>query len=265
MVKKSKKDIFMEEHREEIKRELTNNSIVLSFAFAIIVIGFISCFYETGNGLLIGIALSTLLLTLIQCFSNGNTMLNILPIFTMLAFGFFGGFIEKIPVVNLLLNESLRNFIIFLAFALSFFTQAYKNVIYQANLKKLELESNNNKNKMMLAQLSTDKKIVELAKKIKHISEEKGILDFQFNQALLDLINYIDAESFVTTVKSSLVMKGKDEKKTTFAIEEVEESILMSNGVSREREINAKKFNDMSLDETEPEEEDPFDFDFKFD
>ena len=116
MVKKSKKDIFMEEHKEEIKRELTNNSIVLSFAFAIIVIGFISCFYETGNGLLIGIALSTLLLTLIQCFSNGNTMLNILPIFTMLAFGFFGGFIEKIPVVNLLLNESLRNFIIFLAF-----------------------------------------------------------------------------------------------------------------------------------------------------
>jgi len=264
MVKKSKKDIFLEEHRDEIRKELTNNSIVLSFAIAIIFIGIFSCFYDTGNGLLIGIALSTLLLTLIQCFSNGNTMLNILPIFTMLAFGFFGGLLEKIPVVNLLLNDSLRNFIIFLAFALSFFTQAYKNIIYQANLRRIELEANNTKNKMMLAQLSTDKKIVELTKKIKHIADEKGILDFQINQALLDLINYIDAESFVTTVKSSLVMKGKDEKKTKFDIEEVEESILMSNGVSREREINAKKFNDMSLDETEPEE-DPFDFDFKFD
>lgn len=264
MVKKSKREIFMDEHREEIKKELTNNSIVLSFAVAIIVIGLFSCFYDTGNGLLIGIALSTLLLTIIQCFSNGNTMLNILPIFTMLAFGFFDEFIAKIPVVNILLNEHIQNFIIFGAFALAFFTQAYKNILYQTNLKKLELESNNSKNKMMLAQLSTDKKIVELAKRIRNISDEKGILDFQMNQALLDLINYIDAESFVTTVKSSLVMKGKDEKKTTFDIEEVEESILMSNGVSREREINAKKFNDMSLDETEPEE-DPFDFDFKFD
>ena len=62
-------------HKEEIKEELKNNSIVLSFAISIIIIGIFSIFYKNSNSLLIGIAISSLLLTLIQCFSNGNTML----------------------------------------------------------------------------------------------------------------------------------------------------------------------------------------------
>ncbi|MBP5679369.1 MAG: hypothetical protein J6X28_06060 [Bacilli bacterium] len=260
---KNKKDIFMEEHKQEIKEELQNNSIVLSFAIAIIVVGIFSIFYDSGNGLLIGIAISTLLLTIIQCFSNGNTMLNILPIFTMLAFGFFDEKIAHVPGVSVLLDPKLQNIIIFLAFSLSFFTQAYKNVIYKHAIRKQEINSNNNKNKMMLAQLSTDKKMVTLAKRIKKVSEDRGIYDTQVNRAVDDLVDYIDTESFVTTVKSSLIIKGKEEKKTTFDIEEIEESILMSNGVNREREINANKQNEKSLDETEPEE-DPFDFDFKF-
>lgn len=264
MVKKSKREIFFEEHKDEIREELKNNSIVLSFAIAIIIIGIFSIFYNAGNGLLIGIALSTLLLTIISCFSNGNTMLNILPIFVLLVFGFFTEFIEKIPVINLLLNSRLEYFIIFLAFALSFITQAYKNVLYKHDIRKQILNENNNKNKIMLAELSTDKKTVNLANKIKRVMEERGIFDNNVTSAVDELIEYIDTESFVTTVKSSLVLKGKEEKKTTFDIEEIEESILMSNGVNRERSINAKKNNDMSLDQTEPEE-DPFDFDFKFD
>ena len=261
---KTKREIFMEEHKEEIREELRNNSIVLSFAIAIVIIGIFSIFYNAGNGLLIGIALSTLLLTIIQCFSNGNTMLNILPIFTMLVFGFFDDFIMKIPVINLLLNEHLQYFIIFISFALSFITQAYKNILYKHDLHKQELSENNNKNKIMLADLSTNKKTLNLANKIKRIADDRNIYDSQLNGAIDDLIDYIESESFVTTVKSSLVMKGKEEKKTVFDIEEIEESILMSSGNNRDREINAKKNNDISLDKTEPED-DPFDFDFKFD
>ena len=264
MVKKSKKDIFLEEHQLEIQEELKNNSIVLSFAIAIIIVGIFSIFYNAGNGLLIGIAISTVLLTLIQCFSNGNTMLNILPIFTMLVFGFFEQFVLKIPILNLLLNERLEFFLIFLAFSLSFITQAYKNVLYKHLIRKEKLTANNSKNKMMLAQLSTDKKLVHLAKNIEKTCENRGIYDTYIQQAVRELLDYIDTESFVTTVKSSLAIKGKEEKKTSFEIDEIEESILMSNGVSREREILAKRSNDISLDETEPEE-DPFDFDFKFD
>ena len=83
-------------YKNEIKDELKNNSIVLSFAISIIIIGFISVFYTNNNTLLIGIAISSLLLTLIQCFGNGNTMLNILPVFTLLIFGFFQKSIENI-------------------------------------------------------------------------------------------------------------------------------------------------------------------------
>ena len=263
---KSKFRIFMDDHKEEIKAELTNNSIVLSFAIAIVIVGFFSIFYDTGNGLLIGIAISTFLLTIIQCFSNGNTMLNILPIFTMLVFGFFQKSIENIPVLNVLLKENLRNFIIFIAFSLSFITQAYKNIIYKHSLKKQELVANSNKNKMMLAQLSSDKKMVSLANRIKKIADTQGVTDSHIHNAIDELVDYIDTESFVTTIKSSLILKGTEEKKSTFDIEEVEESILMSNGVNSGRDINAQKNNNQSLDQTEPEyEEDPFDFDFKFD
>ena len=116
----------------------------------------------------------------------------------------------------------------------------------------------------MLAQLSSDKKMVHMANKIKRFVEEKGIYDSHISEAVNELVDYIDNESFVTTVKSSLILKGSEERKSAFNIEEVEESILMSNGVNSEREILAKNNNDKSLDQTEPEE-DPFDFDFKFD
>ena len=65
-MKNKKRMRFSEEYKEEISEELKNNSIVLSFAIAIVVVGIFSIFYHSGNGLLIGIAISTLLLTFIQ-------------------------------------------------------------------------------------------------------------------------------------------------------------------------------------------------------
>ncbi len=276
-MKKNRFSNFMQEYREEIQRELKNNSIVLSFAIAILLIGFFSCFYDTGNGLLIGISIATFLLTIIQCFSNGNTMLNILPIFTLLLFGFFQKSMEHIPVIRLLLEDNLRNFLIFLAFSLSFITQAYKNILYRHSLKVKDLVANDHKNKMMLAQLSTDQKMIHLAENVKNVAENRGVTDYRVTRAIDELIDYIDSESFVTSVKSNLILKGSHEKKSTFDVEEVEETILMSNGVKEkvenapskkkfdfgERHHLSEKNNRKSLDETEPEE-DPFDFDFKF-
>ena len=264
MVKKIKESTLVRTHKDEIKEELKNNSIVLSFAVAIVIIGFFSIFYDAGTGLLIGVALSAILLSIIQCFSNGNTMLNILPIFTILLFGFFEKFILKIPVVNLLLNNHMQYFIIFLAFSLAFIIQAYKNVLYKHQLKKDKLDANNNKNKMMLAQLSTDIKLVNLANRIKKVSEDRGIFDTQVDRAVNDLLDYIESESFIANIKSSLILKGEEENKTEFNIEEIEEAILMSRGIDTEDTLKEKTNNDVSLDETEPEE-DPFDFDFKFD
>ena len=127
-------------YKEELQEELRNNSIVLSFAVSIIIIGIISIFYQNNSTLLIGIAISSLLLTLIQCFSNGNTMLNILPVFTLLIFGFFQKSVESIPIINLLLKEQLKNFIIFLSFSLTFLTQAYKNILFRHDLKEINVK-----------------------------------------------------------------------------------------------------------------------------
>ena len=57
-------------YKEELQEELRNNSIVLSFAISIIIIGIISIFYQNNSTLLVGIAISSLLLTLIQCFKD---------------------------------------------------------------------------------------------------------------------------------------------------------------------------------------------------
>lgn len=243
MKKKFKRNAVSNEkefiYKEELKEELKNNSIVLSFALSIIIIGIFSCFYSTNNTLLIGIAISSLILTIIQCISNGNTMLNILPIFIMLLFGFFQKSIEKIPVFNILLDDKLSNLIIFLAFSLTFLTQAYKNIIYNHNLKQQLVDFNKEKNKIIYAQLEIIKNIGKKTSKIKKISEESKINDKILNKEINELKEYVEEETFINNVKSSLITKGSTENKSTFNVEEVEESILMNSGMARGREINA--------------------------
>ena len=229
-----------ESYKNDIKAELKNNSIVLSFALSIIVIGIISIFYKNSNTLLIGIAISSLLLTIIQCVGNGNTMLNIFPIFTMLIFGFFPKTIESIQGINILLKEAYCNLIIFIAFSLTFLTQSYKNVIFKHKIEQAGIEYNKEKNKMITAQLEIIKNIKIKASKIKTISEEKGLYDLKFNKAINDLNEYVENETFINNVKSTLINKGSEDQKSTFNIEEVEESILLNSGVAR-RQINATK------------------------
>ena len=231
-------------YKEEIKQELKNNSIVLSFAIAIIFVGILSCFYNNSNSLLIGIAISALMLTLIQCFSNGNTLLNILPIFTLLIFGFFQKSVESIPVINLLLKPEYTNIIVFISFSLTFLTQSYKNIIFKHKIKEEEINYNEEKNKMINTELTIIKNIKERTKKIKNSAEEANIKDTNINSNIKELLDYVNEETFISNVKSSLITKGSEDKKTTFNIEEVEESILLNRKINRNREINFNKKED---------------------
>ena len=235
--KKTENEVF--DYKEELKEELKNNSIVLSFAILIIIIGFISMFYENNHSLLIGIAISSLLLTVIQCFSNGNTILNIFPIFTLLIFGFFEKSIKSIPVINILLQDKYANFIIFLAFSLTFFTQAYKNILFKHSFKEEKVHYNEEKNKMIYSELQIIKNIKEKSRNIKKIINHKNIHDEDINIAIKELLKYIDNEGFISNVKATLITRGSEDKKVTFNIEEVEESIVLNSDLNRNRDINA--------------------------
>ena len=226
-------------YKEEIKSELKNNSIVLSFALSIIVIGIFSIFYKNSTSLLIGIALSSLLLTIIQCVSNGNTMYNILPIFTMLILGFFQKSLENIPVINVLLKEQYKNFIIFIAFSLTFLTQAYKNIVFNHNIKEQLINYNIEKNKRIYAQLEVIKTIKDKTNKIISLVDNKDITQKELKQELEELEEYVENQAFVSNVKSSLIVKGSEENKSTFNIEEVEESIKLNSSIIKNRKINA--------------------------
>ena len=226
-------------YKEEIKSELKNNSIVLSFALSIIVIGIFSIFYKNSTSLLIGIALSSLLLTIIQCVSNGNTMYNILPIFTMLILGFFQKSLENIPVINVLLKEQYTNFIIFIAFSLTFLTQAYKNIVFNHKIKEQLINYNIEKNKRIYAQLEVIKTIKDKTNKIISLVDNKDITQKELKQELEELEEYVENQAFVSNVKSSLIVKGSEENKSTFNIEEVEESIKLNSSIIKNRKINA--------------------------
>ena len=226
-------------YKEEIKSELKNNSIVLSFALSIIVIGIFSIFYKNSTSLLIGIALSSLLLTIIQCVSNGNTMYNILPIFTMLILGFFQKSLENIPVINVLLKEQYKNFIIFIAFSLTFLTQAYKNIVFNHKIKEQLINYNIEKNKRIYAQLEVIKTIKDKTNKIISLVDNKNITQNELKQELEELEEYVENQAFVSNVKSSLIVKGSEENKSTFNIEEVEESIKLNSSIIKNRKINA--------------------------
>ena len=206
----------MRKYKEEIKEEFKNNSIVLSFALCIIVIGILSIFFKTGSTLLIGIAISGLLLTIIQCISEGNTLLNILPVFTLLIFGFFEKSIAKIPVINLLVDDNICYFIIFLSLAITFFTQSYKNIIYKYKVREQLVNYNKEKNSIVYNQLEVLKKISEMTYEARNKSSDKD--------AFKDLINYIDQEVFVSNVKNSLINTGN----SNYNIDEVEESIKLN-------------------------------------
>ena len=206
----------MKKYKDEIKEEFNNNSIVLSFALCIIVIGILSIFFKTSSTLLIGIAISSLLLTIIQCISEGNTLLNILPVFTMLIFGFFEKSVAKIPLVNILIDSSICYFVIFLSLAITFFTQSYKNIIYKHKVREQLIEYNKDKNNIVYNQLEVLKKISEMTHEAKNKSNDK--------ETFKELIKYIDQEVFVSNVKNSLINTGNN----NYNIDEVEESIKLN-------------------------------------
>ncbi len=227
-------------YKEEIKQELMNNSITLSFALCIIIIGVFALAFKTNNIFLVGIALSALSLSIIQCFCNGNTMLNIIPILIMLIFGFFSESFEEIPIINIFSNSNVCNLVVFISLSVSFIVQSVRNIKYNHNYKKQQIKYNIEKKKLVLSQLSTMNEIEKNIVNLKKVNRN----DKTYTKKLDELAKYIEEETFTSSVKTSLIVKGSEENKTEFDIEEVEESLLLSSNSIRKRKINADDDNE---------------------
>lgn len=227
-------------YKEEIKQELMNNSITLSFALCIIIIGVFALAFKTNNIFLVGIALSALSLSIIQCFCNGNTMLNIIPILIMLIFGFFSESFEEIPIINIFSNSNVCNLVVFISLSVSFIVQSVRNIKYNHNYKKQQIKYNIEKKKLVLSQLSTINEIEKNIVNLKKVNRN----DKTYTKKLDELVKYIEEETFTSSVKTSLIVKGSEENKAEFDIEEVEESLLLSSNSIRKRKINADDDNE---------------------
>ena len=71
------------------------------------------------------------------------------------------------------------------------------------------------------------------------IIDNKNATSKELKQELEELEEYVENQAFVSNVKSSLIVKGSEENKSTFNIEEVEESIKLNSSIVKNRKINA--------------------------
>lgn len=223
---------------KETKEEIFNNSMLLSYSISILVIGVFAFFYKENSSLIIGIALSTLLLVIIQCFIDGNNVLNIIPIIIMILFGFFQEPINSLFGLNVALQDNIKNLIIILALSSTFIVLTIKNVNCKKKIKKQIYLSNEEKNKIIKSNLDVLDKIGESVEKIQDYIDDNSS-DKKIKKMIRELKKNIDSESTINNVKSTLINKGSHEGKKTFSINEIEQAFVQCDGTNRYRKINA--------------------------
>ena len=120
-------------------------------------------------------------------------------------------------------------------------TQANKNILFKHSLKEESVNYNDEKNKMIYSELQVIKNIKEKSLNIKKTLDDEKVSNTTINEAIEDLLKYIEDEGFISNVKATLITRGSENKKVTFNIEEVEESIMLNSSLIRNREINANE------------------------
>ena len=230
----------MKKFKDEIKKEIFNNSIILSYALSIIIIGIFQFFYKENATLIIGVALSTIILIIIECFKDKNTILSIIPIILMLILGFFQEPINKFLGINVELKENIKNLIIFISFSLSFIALSIRNIKNNHNIQIIEKKVNEEKKQLEETNLNILKQVNNNIDKIQDYIETNSN-DSTLKKKVKELKEYLNEEETVSNVKTSLYILGKTENKREFTISEVEKSIIQCYGSKRHRKINAEK------------------------
>ena len=228
----------MEKYIREIKEEVYNNSILLSYALSIVIIGIFSFFYKENDTLIVGVAISTIILIIIQIFYEKNNVLSVIPIIIMLLLGFFQEPINKLIGLNIELKENIKYLIIFISFSLSFIALVIRNIKYKyyINVKEYELEEA--KRKIEDSKLQILNQLNSQVDDIQDYMDGKS-QDKKLNKKIRELKEYLIEEETVSNVKSSLIVKGEREDKREFTINEIEKTLIQCYGSKRYRNINA--------------------------
>ena len=188
-------------------------------------------------------------MSIIQCFKNGNSLLNILPIITLLLFGFFHDSIEKIPILNALLEDDYRNLIIYLAFGFSLFFHVFNNIRSRYEKKEIYTLYNTERNKLFSTNFKVIGNINTKVDNIKKIIKEKNIKNDEIISAVEEMSNYMEEETFLNSIKSNLIVKSNQDEEQSFNMEDVEESIAQTYDSKNARKINAIINNNLKPEE----------------
>lgn len=215
------------------KQEAEENGFKIAFGIAIIILGVLSIFYECANVILIGVSISSLLFTFIDTLFERKSILYFIPLTVLLIFCVFSKEVTNMPILKVLLDKQLNNFIVFASFGLFFL---FNSVISLRKREKNTLEliiSNTRFMENSNYQLKNSNIILEKLNNLTEVVRDKEIHDIDLLEAIKEFREYAEEEAFISDIRFDLSSKGAKDGREKFSIEEIEAAIIRNSDFNR--------------------------------
>lgn len=224
-------DVKCKNTKKEIISE--RNKFSFSLGIVIVVIGILSFFLDCSNNVLIGVSISSLLFSIINCFFNENSKMQIIPLLVLMTFLIYPEGIEKIPVIKILLNPKLNNAIVFISLGMNFVLNYIIEIDQEFSNKAEIIETIGSIYDSIINGLESHIIIKEIIIKINKILIKKKIYDEELTEEINKLSNFCEEELFVNEVKSKLAKIGNDKNTLQYTMGEIEDAIYQSGNFQR--------------------------------
>lgn len=230
----NRNDINIEEASNNIyndckKAEIRENGFKVAFGISIIIVGIFSIFYDTGNTVLVGISLSSVIFSMIDAIPNRNNLWYILPLSVLLLFSIF----PNLPFIKLFLDTRFNNLIVFISFGTTFIINYYTSFTERIKRAYDKLQEDKKNSQLSESQLSNCAIILNSIVKIKEICIKDNIINSKLNAAIDELFKYAQEEKILSSIRNDLIFLGIKNNFTNFNISDIEKILIDRSGFTR--------------------------------
>lgn len=215
--------------RDEIKE----NGFKISLGIATIILGIFSVRFNSSNIIIIGISISSFLISIIDVFCSKNSIFYTIPLSILLIFCVFPNDIEKISIFKPLLEPKLNDMIVYISFGLFFLFNSISGIKNRYNNIISNIENNQRYMKMSNDQLQNCVIINQKIYKLLEVLYKKEINDKELNEVVNEIRKYADEEEFISHIRFNLAKKGLNNNINKFNIEEIEKVIVQESNFTR--------------------------------
>ncbi len=228
-----KKNQYKRRMRRESRREaFEKDGFQLAYGITIILLGGLSLYFDTPKSVLLGVSMSALLFTIVNTLSPRKSYFHFFTISVLLVFCIF----PNMKYFEPLLEDKIYHSILFFSFGLIFLISSistYKNIL---NNKRKTYEYLNDISSMVVNQFEHDISLLKELSKIKDSNRIESI-----DKVISNTQDYIQNEYIVCKTKYDLALKGQEEVKSSFSLNEIEASLQKTMIPEKEETTPIKK------------------------